>query len=722
MDKLIDFDLDRYVSLFEHLTGQECKLGLFDQKGNELGESVEVEIGVSREIDWDSLCYKAQKMQSEKGEVVWAAALFLGAEDQPFWLKLTLTEASKTLTTTIEELLKPILVDIAHYIAVDYTNHTSISGLSNELASRYEEINMVYGLDDIWVNSHQYDEIKSYNELLNMSMEFLSVDLVALLIPGEDIRLRHSLDEDLPEVEETLERLSKNPVIFHESAHKSIVVNRDSYSENTHHEPLIPYKLIVSSVMNIDNSIAGIVVFANKMDREHYTNTDRRLCELLARETTKIFQSKRDPITGLLNRSSFESKLDELATRDDGAYHSLIYFDLDRFQVINDTWGHSEGDRLLRQVTALLRSKLGKDITLSRLGGDEFGILLEDTSGQVAEGIAEGLRRALQEISFISNDQIFEISGSFGVVEIDPDMEVAIDVLSAAIVASSIVKERGKNGVKIYQPTDTEMAEHRDQMYWASRIKNSLKEDLFEIFGQAITPLSDPYGEASHYEILVRLREENGDMVAPGRFIPAAERYNLMPLIDRWVLAETLSVLSDVKESHLTDDISVSVNISGQSLTDEGFLKYVVSTILDSEIEPERICLEITETSAVSDLASALKFIETLKNIGCRFALDDFGSGMSSFGYLKNLPVDYLKLDGIFIQNIVDDTVDRIMVNSIHHIAQAMGLKTIAEFVENDAIVDVVSEIGIDYAQGYGIDKPSPFMEKITGKTQVLMA
>lgn len=720
MNNTVQLDLERYIPVFEHLTRHKCSLELVDQQGNTFGHELVMEVTYENTIDWDSLCYKAQRMSPTEEGSVWATALFLGAEYKPYWLKLSLQNADKKIDQNIEDRLKLILVDIAHYLTDDYLNQSAIEGLSSELAKRYEEINMVYGLDDVWKNSHKHDEQTSYGKLLQMSLDYLSIDMMAFIVPGEDICIHKTREDELPELEETLEKFKTNSSLYYESAQRSLVVNRDPYSEDTHHEPTIPYKLIVSSVMNIDNTVAGIVVFANKLDKDHYTNTDRRLCELLAREITKIFQSKRDPVTGLMNRNSFETKLNELMSSGDDSYHSLIYFDIDRFQIINDNWGHSEGDRLLRQIAALIRSKLGKKITMARLGGDEFGILLEDTSGQVAEGIAEGLRRGIQEIYFVSHDQVFDISCSFGVAEIDPDMDDMIDALSAADVACHLVKETGKNAVRIYQPNDSEMIEHHDQMYWASRIRNSLEQNLFEIFAQAITPLSDPFSDPDHYEILVRLREENGEMVAPGRFIPAAERYNLMPLLDRWVLNETLRVLHEVDEHTLTSKVSVSINISGQSLCDADFLKYVISTIAKSEIDPARICFEITETSAVGNLASALTFIETLSDLGCLFALDDFGSGMSSFGYLKHLPVNYLKLDGIFIKNIIDDPVDRVMVKSIHYVAQAMGLETIAEYVENDDIIDVVTELGINYGQGYGIDKPGPFLEKITGKKQAL--
>ncbi len=715
MDSLIQLDLERYELLFKHLTDVECKLELFDQRGNFFDGELVQDVATDQNIDWDSLCYKARKAPSDDGGVTWSTALFLSAEYHPYWLKLTIEKHAHDLSDKTEKSLKHILVDTAHFLTDDYMTQAAIDGFSNELAARYEEINMVYELDGVWKNSHKYDEKISYEKLIEMSLNYLSVGMVALLIPNENISIHYENGDDLEEVEETLKKLKNNHSIFFDSAQKSLVINRDEFSD-TYYEPTIPYKLIVSSVINVDHTISGIVVFANEMERDHFTNTDRRLCELLAREITKIFQSKRDPITGLFNRKSFEYKLQNLVESQEGSYHSLVYFDIDRFQIVNDTWGHSEGDRLLQQIATLIRSKLGKNIIMSRLGGDEFGILLEDTSADVAEGIAEGLRRAIEELAFVSNGQAFDISSSFGIAEINPDMGEVFDVLGAADVACDLVKQTGKNGVRVYQPSNSEMVHHHDQMYWASRIKTSLEEDLFEIFGQAIVPLSDPYGEPSHYEILVRLREENGEMVSPGRFIPAAEQYSLMPLLDRWVLKETVSTLLEAEQKGINDSVSVSINVSGQSLCDNEFLKYAYSLINKSEINPERICLEITETSAVGDLKSALKFIETMSDIGCLFALDDFGSGMSSFGYLKHLPVDYLKLDGIFIKNIVEDSVDRVMVKSINYLAQEMGLKTIAEYVENEEIVDVLQQLDINYAQGYGIDKPSPFLEKLSEK------
>lgn len=718
MDDIAALDIDRYRSLFVHLLNTECRLELRDQHGTPYTE-IEVnkdEQGKGQVIDWASVCYKTRRLSSQDGQSVWATSLVLGPEEKVFWLKLIAEKPFKDINTRDEARLKLMLVDVSHRLAEDYANVTALSGMSKELGTRYEEINMVYALDDVWRNSHSYQEQEAYEKILSNSLDYMAVDRIALIIPDSDLCLHYSLQGEYKDTDEILSSLKKAILPLITNVDDTLVLNRDDFSETIEQEAEIPYKIIVTGIADLNQNVSGIVVFLNRMERPHYTNTDRRLCELLAREISKIFQSKRDPVTGLMNRKSFEAKLDALVKNPvSDTYHSLIYFDIDRFQIVNDNWGHAEGDRLLKQVAALIRSKLGKKVVMSRLGGDEFGIILENTAGIKAEAIAEQLRRGIQELYFVSHGQVFAVSCSFGVAEIDPDISDMIDVLSAADVACHLVKEKGKNAVRLYQPTDTELVAHHDQMYWASRIKSSLDENQFVIFGQAITPLTDAYGTPDHYEILVRLYDEHGKMISPGLFIPAAERYNLMPLLDRWVLNETLRILR--AENNQEDDkkVSVSINVSGQSLCDDSFLKYVTSTIARSEIDPARICLEITETSAVGNLDQALKFIETLRDMGCLFALDDFGSGMSSFGYLKHLPVDYLKIDGIFIKNIINDPVDKMMVKSIHFVAEAMGLKTIAEFVENEEVLNAVKELGVNYGQGYGIDIPSSFKEKLIG-------
>lgn len=715
---MLDFntlDVARYEGLFSHLLGVEIELSLVDQSGVLHTDLISYDDADSAELkkEWSNLLYQTRRLRSPNDEAVWVTPIVLGAEEKVFWLRLQTRKSFEHFTKMLEGNLKTMLSDIAHCLADDFHQHSAISAMSNELAARYEEVNLVYALDEIWQNSEKYQENEAIEQILSESTQYTSNDGVVLIIPENQLELSYCKAEEKG-FDETLTLLRTNIYPLMTAEPRSLVQNRDEWSEKHPESDDIPYQLVISKIENHNQQMIGILVFFNHLSRPHYTNTDRRLCELLAREISKIYQSKRDPLTGLVNRSSFEVSLNKLVKNPiEGHYHSLIYFDIDRFQIVNDNWGHAEGDRLLRQVSALVRNKLNKDVLAARLGGDEFGIILENVAGEEAVAVAEKLRRGIQELYFMSHGQVFEVSCSFGVAEIDPDFSDIIDVLTAADVACHLVKEKGKNAVRLYQPNDKELIAHHDQIIWASRIKSSLDDEQFELFAQAITPLSDPYGKPNHYEILVRLRDENGNIVSPGVFIPAAERYNLMPLLDRWVLKTTLEQLRKFNNEDSQRKVSVSINISGQSLSEDSFLQYAYSEISKSGIDTHRICLEITETAAVGNLDQALKFIETLREIGCLFALDDFGSGMSSFGYLKNLPVDYLKLDGIFIKDITQNEVDQVMVKSIHYVAQAMGLKTIAEYVEDESVLIAVRELGIDYAQGYGIDKPGLFLDKL---------
>lgn len=710
---MLDFntlDVARYASLFTHLLGVECALHLYDQKGVSHDELLCYEEADGTPLNnWQTQIHRVRKAQADNNQNVWTAPLVLGPEEKVFWLCLAPSHDEFLIDETM---IHHLLSDVSYRVEEDFHQHSAVSSMSNELADRYEEVNLVYALDEVWNQSEEIQESEAYDRILQACLEHLSIDAALLIIPDSRVKKLHSdIADDLTDTIDVL-RTQVYPIISTEIG--SRVFNRDAWSETLPSEDDVPYQMVISQVHNYNQQVIGMLVFLNRESRPHYTNTDRRLCELLAREISKIYQSKHDPLTGLVNRKSFEHELEYLVKNPvDGAYHSLIYFDVDRFQIVNDNWGHAEGDRLLRQVAALIRTKLDSTILAARLGGDEFGIILPDTYGEQAVNIAESLRRHIQELYFMSHGQVFEVSCSFGVAEIDPDFSDIIDVLTAADVACHLVKETGKNAVRLYQPTDKELIAHHDQIIWASRIKSSLDDDQFEIFAQAITPLSDPYGKPSHYEILVRLRDENGQIVSPGVFIPAAERYNLMPLLDRWVLKTTLKQLAKFNNGDPADQISVSINISGQSLSDDDFLKFAYAEITRSGLDTHRICLEITETAAVGNLDQALKFIETLSEIGCLFALDDFGSGMSSFGYLKNLPVDFLKLDGIFIKDITKNELDQVMVKSIQYVAKAMGLRTIAEFVEDESVLIAVRELGVDYGQGYGIDKPGLLLDKL---------
>ena len=423
------------------------------------------------------------------------------------------------------------------------------------------------------------------------------------------------------------------------------------------------------------------------------------------------YHASHDMLTGLVNRREFEARLERALknARSREASYALCYMDLDQFKIVNDSCGHSAGDAMLGQLGALLKSKIRWRDTLARLGGDEFGVLLENCTVEEAIESAEAMLAAVQDFRFVWEDRTFRLGASLGVVPITPETATVAELLTAADSACAAAKESGRNRVHTYQVNDIDLMRRRREMQWAARINNALEEARFELFRMTIMPLQEQ-DQGAHYELLLRMKDENGQIVAPDVFINAAERYGITPSIDRWVIQNALRWL--VSEADERQRLSLcSINLSGQSLGDDKFLPFVIEQFETSGIDPTKICFEITETAAIASYAQANRFIQSLKELGCKFALDDFGTGLSSFGYLKHFPVDYLKIDGSFVKEILHDPIDREMVRSINEIGHLTGKQTIAEFAETDEIVTMLRGIGVDFAQGYAIDEPRRIFE-----------
>lgn len=444
-----------------------------------------------------------------------------------------------------------------------------------------------------------------------------------------------------------------------------------------------------------DGDVLGVVLVFKDISEA------RRMVQQIAH------QAAHDDLTGLVNRAEFEKRLKRLleTARNENAQHAMCYLDLDQFKIINDTCGHIAGDELLRQLGNLLQVKIRTRDTLARLGGDEFGILMEHCPLDQAQRVAEQLRKGIDEFRFLWEGKSFNLGVSIGLVSIAATSESVTSVLRAADAACYRAKDQGRNRINIYREDDAELAKHHGEIQWAARIPRALENDRFQLNFQPIVPVNAGSGEKEHYELLLRLQDKRGYLVPPGAFLPAAERYNLATKIDCWVIERALKWLA-CHPSHLKRLYLCAINLSGQSLDNEDFLKFIHRCFDKTGVPPEKICFEITETAAIANLTKASHFMTTLEGWGCRFALDDFGSGLSSFAYLKNLPVDFLKIDGAFIKNIVANPIDQAMVNSINEIGHVMGKQTIAECVENESILKVLRDIGINYVQGYGIGQP----------------
>ena len=456
---------------------------------------------------------------------------------------------------------------------------------------------------------------------------------------------------------------------------------------------------IESSITPIRNHTGDSIGFVSVF---HDVTTTRSMARQLS------WQASHDSLTGLPNRREFERCLTELlnSAKQTDTQHILLYIDLDQFKLVNDTSGHGAGDELLRQLAAIIQTHIRGRDTLARLGGDEFGVLLEECPIDQGRQIAEKLRQAIAEFRFVWEGKTFEIGASMGLVEVTASAENMAALLSAADTACYMAKDKGRNRIWVHQKENAELLQRHGEMQWVARITHAFEEKRFRLYYQNIVALQPDQSGKQHCEILLRLEDESGRLVAPMAFIPAAERYGIMPLIDRWVIRSMFKWLVDNPGS--TEQRCYAINISGQTLGDEHFIEFVIDQFHGSGVPAEAICFEVTETAAIANLTRAMRFISILKGLGCRFSLDDFGSGMSSFAYLKNLQVDSVKIDGAFVRDMVTDAVDHAMVEAINRIGHVMGIQTVAEFVENDAILEKLRLLGVDYAQGYGIHKPAP--------------
>jgi diguanylate cyclase (GGDEF)-like protein len=391
-------------------------------------------------------------------------------------------------------------------------------------------------------------------------------------------------------------------------------------------------------------------------------------------------------------------------------HHTLLYIDLDQFKVVNDIAGHTAGDEMLKQISGIMLHQVRDTDMLARLGGDEFGVILTHCDLDHAMRVADGIHQALDDFKFSWDERLFRVGASIGVLEFRPGETSLTDLMSAADLACYSAKNAGRRRTHIYQVDDVHMQRHRNEMDWAARINDAVEEDRLVLYGQSIRRLGNghrPQGLA--FEVLVRMRGPDEELIAPGVFLPAAERFDLITIVDRWIITRAISLVAECVADNGADFIShCAINLSGGTLGDETLLPFIKSQLSLHDLPGHLFCFEITETTAISNFQAALRFIRDLKAMGCRFALDDFGSGLSSFSYLKNLPVDYLKIDGTFVRGIATDPVNRTLVGNINDIGHLLGKQTIAEYAEDEATLAELVELGVDYAQGYGIDRPQP--------------
>ena len=476
-----------------------------------------------------------------------------------------------------------------------------------------------------------------------------------------------------------------------------------SLIEHTGSQYVISYS--ISPIMDRKDELVGSVIVFQHMDKE------RGMSEMIA------YQATHDELTDLINRREFERRFRRLIeTANDKTSHVLCYLDLDQFKVVNDTCGHNAGDQLLKQVGSLLKSEVREEDTLARLGGDEFGILLESCELDDALQVAEQLIDEVKKYRFIWEGKTFEVGIGIGIVQVTSDNMLPSQVMSFADSACYIAKEKGRNMIHVYQPDDDAMIKRKGEMQWVHRITEAYTQDLFVLYAQEIVPIANRTHGGKHYELLIRMLDESGQIIPPMEYITAAERYNMMADLDRWVIHNAFNLIHQYAERIKKEKLKAkifSINLSGQSLNDSKTMNFLKEEFTRYPELASSVIFEITETAAISNLSQAYEFISTFKERGVKFSLDDFGSGLSSFAYLKNLNVDYLKIDGEFVKDIDCDPINFAMVRSINQIGHIMGIKTIAEHVVSDEIRDMLMEMGIDYGQGNWLSEPRPLLDVV---------
>lgn len=468
---------------------------------------------------------------------------------------------------------------------------------------------------------------------------------------------------------------------------------------------MISFPQEIARLSKAVNQLGNFLLTQKDREQELERQVQQRTLEL-------TYQAQHDPLTGLYNRTEFEQCLKQLMVQAKSlsSTHALLYIDLDQFKLVNDTCGHIAGDQLLKQLSETLQLHIRQSDCFARVGGDEFTLLAKDCNLDNAQRIASKILESIRGFRFAWGNHVFDLGASIGIAAITPHDQFPEDILRHADIACYMAKELGRNRIQVFQENDNELQSRHKEMQQISRIHKAIEENRLVLYFQAITPVDPTQFDGKHFEILVRMINSDGTITPPGGFLPAAERFNLMADIDRFIISTTLSFLGQAQVN--VDQVSLcSINISGQSLGEDGFLDFLVHQVSNLSFPTHKLCFEITETAAISNITKVKTVMTKIQKMGCRFALDDFGTGMSSYAYLKHLPVDYLKIDGSFVKNMATDSVDHIMVASINEIGHALGIQTIAEFVEDNATLQALQSLGVDFAQGFFIDKPRPLSQ-----------
>lgn len=611
-------------------------------------------------------------------------------------------------------LLKTIMEPAAALIGENLLIANSLAHTRGRVQEVERELQYVYDVDEkIHGASRSHSNLA---QLVGQSGKFLGINYNVLLIPSKRIRIsathsswknvnRKMLDRYLVDV--LMPKLEGN----HESRVFEIPALQGSAKESDQ-----GYQALLTPVSDKHGNLEGVFAQLGRVDKRDFSNSDRRFMSHVVRKVEYVIQQSFDSMTGLMNRTGFETQLLEswkgLSSESDK--HQLVYFDLDNLQLVNDNFSRKAGDEVIIRFARLLDEDLPHSAVLARLAGDEFCILLTHTDSETAQQFANAIREKRAALRYLQGDKSLQVTMSVGIAEFSQTSGADGSALTTARMACESAKDHGRDRVEVFDEGNQSIIRRYDDMQLVSEIQQALDDDGFELRAQPIVSLSGRSGNP-RFEILLRMTDSGGNAVPTDALLSAAERYHMMPRIDRWVVSSTVAALTEHKDAIKDSGAVFSINLSGQSLGDDDIFSFIEDELQHSGVEANSLCFEITESAAVSNLAKAQAVIDSLKNHGCAIALDDFGAGLSSFAYLKNFNVDTLKIDGGFIRDITDNRISESMVAAITQVAEVMGLKTVAEYVESDLTRQLLTKLGVDFAQGHLIGKPIPLPEVLDG-------
>ncbi len=709
---------ENYFRLLNSMAPEIRTLGLFDSQGQRVWfssnaynvDDVKLEAHV-----------KAQPVMSDadnpdpfvsqpldNGETIFSLCLNNEVNDDS--LNLVMLVQSTAAWGDIEiKAMREKMAALGACICNEYELNQELEDMAGELGMRYDELNLVYHTESRAVSL--YNTQDSLQSLVADCQEFLGVGMVVLLLPGKQITIYEFDIEGSISISSIL--LSSLNTVFYQRLRKvkaSIVINNQHDADQ--HKILLneqQNKFLLSPIDTGDTGVIGMLAIVNADSEGDFSNSDRNLLNVMAKKVTKVILANFDSLTGLENKQSFEANIKD-ALKDahkTGMEHAVLNIDIARLSVINDIAGREAGDAVISKIGKAILKLIRTRDSVARLPGDKFGVILESCPLPAAEDMAKRISETIRALEFEWAGLKYELNTYIGVAPITVQNESFALTMSSVEAACMAAKERGRNRIQIYEPDNVELLKRKDEMRWIGRIQSALREDRFVLFSQLIQGLGTNK-EVQHFEILLRLYNEQNQLVSPADFMPAAERYKLMPDIDRWVVQHAIDQTLAVADLLNKFPFHISINLSGQSLGDENFTDFICRQLERLGSYVNHICFEVTESAAIANLVEARALIARVKSMGCTFSLDDFGTGLSSFSYLQNLDVDYLKIDGSFVSKINLDPVSESMVSAINQVGHAMKLQTIAEYVENEAIMHKLEDLGVDFGQGFGLERPQP--------------